>query len=144
MIHAGLPEGHEDVPTLDPDRQLALVADEAIPEPFRVVPDVLGEALDDGDPNHIGGEDQGAVLTEGEMGGGEQGLKRDLLNAVRRVITAGFDRSAQERFYRVLGLARRQKLCGPLDRMDGKRNPRRPGLRLHGANSWLWSEVSTL
>ena len=86
------------VSPLDADFELALVADEAIPEPLGVVLDVLGEALDDGDPDHVGGEDQGPVLAEGEVGGGEQRVEGDLLDAVGRVVAAGFDLGTQQAF----------------------------------------------
>jgi hypothetical protein len=85
---------------------------------------VVGEALDDGDPDHVGGQDEGPVLAESEVGGGEERVERDLWDAVGRVVAARLHLAPEEAVEGLVGFAGRQRLRGPLDLLDGERDPR--------------------
>jgi hypothetical protein len=110
------------------------VADEPIPEPLGLVPDVMGEALDDGNPDHVRGEDEGTMLAEGEVGGGEQRVERDFLDAVCRIVAACLDLAVEKVVQRLVRLAGWQRLRGPLDLLDGESGLWRPGPRSHREN----------
>jgi hypothetical protein len=91
----------------DADFELALVSDQAVSELLGVIPDVLSKALDDGDPDHVRGKYERAVLAESEVGRGEEWMKGDFLKAVRRVVATRLDRSVKKSVHRLVGLASR-------------------------------------
>src|ERR1051326_6172421 len=73
---------------VDANLKLCLMANEVTSQLFGVVSDMASKALDDGDPDHVGRENERAVLAEGKMGGGEQRVKGDFLDTIRRIVAA--------------------------------------------------------
>src|SRR6185312_5000125 len=71
------------VVTLDGQLPFALVADEAGAMALGVQSDMLGEALDNGHPDDVRRQHQGAMLAEGEVSSSDQGMMPDTGNAAQ-------------------------------------------------------------
>lgn len=69
------------------------MGDESLPQPLAVNRHVVGDALGNGQPDGVGGEDERAVLAEGGVDSGEEGLVVDVLDDGSVIVGTALDRT---------------------------------------------------